>query len=281
VAENGRARATAAAPLRLKHEREEQTEYGFDEGERFDPLTFEGPPVFEGVVMPPPPIAPPPANTYPYPPNAETYARAQTLRWAQRILLDEFGEAKGACDASGEDSCASSEETCVGSGGRPSEGPRGSTNVTTPGVVHHDSRNWYERIHRVSIECTLRVQGKEIVHRRDWNSPAPESVKKMILAEPIAAFQSPALGTYHPDVRAMGHKAEDAALTACVEYVQEWVTMEHGATLDPFRDIANMQFAFEVLTKRGKKKKAKRRHEGGPDDRMNAFKAAITRVRGW
>ena len=43
--------------------------------------------------MPPPPVMPPPANTFAYPPNFELYARAHALRWAQRILLDEFGEA--------------------------------------------------------------------------------------------------------------------------------------------------------------------------------------------
>jgi hypothetical protein len=42
-----------------------------------------------------------------------------------------------------------------------------------------------------------------------------------------------------------------------------------------------MRFTFEVLTKRGKRRTATRAHAGGPNDRMNAFKAAITRVRGW
>jgi hypothetical protein len=54
-----------------------------------------------------------------------------------------------------------------------------------------------------------------------------------------------------------------------------------GFVLDPFRDVRNISFVFHLVTKKGKRKTASRRHEGAPDDRMYAFKAAITRVRGW
>ena len=62
-------------PPRPKHDAPSQKEYGFDEGEKFDDSKFAGPPEFCGLLMPPPPVLPPPANTFPYPPNAETYGK--------------------------------------------------------------------------------------------------------------------------------------------------------------------------------------------------------------
>ena len=127
------------------------------------------------------------------------------------------------------------------------------------------------------------VNGKELSHSVDWRSPVPPNVVKMFTNETYgAAFQSPALGMYHERVKHIGHKAEDAALVAAIEYVAEWATMAHdGFVLDPFRDVRNISFVFHLVTKKGKRKTASRRHEGAPDDRMYAFKAAITRVRGW
>ena len=274
-------------PPRPKHEEPEQKIYGFDEGESFDDAKFEGPPQFDGLMMPPPPLLPPPANTYPYPPNAETYARAQALRWAQRILLDEFGEAKGASD--GEDGERSDSGGDEGDNTKDIKSSSMSTaKVTTTGEkkdVYLCSPNWYERVEHIYVKFTLYINGKETVHECDWCTPNPEAVIKMLKNEPLAAFQSPALGMYHSEVRTIGHKAEDAALTAAIEYAAEWA-MNHdgthdGTVLDPFRDVGNIQFTFQLVTKKGKRKTVKRRHEGGPDDRMNAFKAAICRVRGW
>ena len=151
-----------------------------------------------------------------------------------------------------------------------------------PNGVHHDSTNWYERIEHVRFSFDVVVNGVETTHECDWASPVPEAVTHMLEHEPIAAFASPALGMYHSEVKTIGHKAEDAALTAAVEFLCEWAVVEReGAVLDPFRDIREMRFVFEVLTKRGKRRTATRTHVGGPNDRMNAFKAAITRVRGW
>ena len=153
---------------------------------------------------------------------------------------------------------------------------------TPPSGVHHDSTNWYERVEHVRVSFDVVVNGVETTHECDWASPPPPAVVHMLETEPIPAFATPALGMYHEDVRTIGHKAQDAALLAAVEYICEWAVVEkEGAVLDPFRDIREMRFTFEVLTKRGKRRTAKRAHAGGPNDRMNAFKAAITRVRGW
>ena len=102
-------------------------------------------------------------------------------------------------------------------------------------------------------------------------SPPPPAVTHMLETEPIPAFATPALGMYHEDVRTIGHKAQDAALLAAVEYICEWAVVEkEGAVLDPFRDIREMRFTFEVLTKRGKRRTATRaRGGGGPNDRMS------------
>lgn len=297
-------------PARPAFSEPEQKTYGFDEGETdFDLNTYAGPPSFDGLVMPPPPIAPPPANTFAYPPNFETYARAHALRWAQRVLLDDFGEAasggedeKSASDdesegrtahsnggeRNGTQSNGFSRHSYDGVGGRTNGNGVADVNVRanpkkkTPDGVHHDSRNWYERVERVRFAFDVVVNGAETTHECDWASPVPEAVTHMLQHEPIAAFASPALGMYHPEVKTIGHKAEDAALTAAVEFLCEWAVVEReGAVLDPFRDIREMRFVFEVLTKRGKRRTATRTHVGGPNDRMNAFKAAITRVRGW
>ena len=153
---------------------------------------------------------------------------------------------------------------------------------TPPSGVHHDSTNWYERVEHVRVSFDVVVNGVETTHECDWASPPPPAVVHMLETEPIPAFATPALGMYHEDVRTIGHKAQDAALLAAVEYICEWAVVEkEGAVLDPFRDIREMRFTFEVLTKRGKRRTATRAHAGGPNDRMNAFKAAITRVRGW
>jgi hypothetical protein len=294
-------------PARPVFAEPEQKTYGFDEGEcDFDLNTYAGPPSFEGLVMPPPPIAPPPANTFAYPPNFETYARAHALRWAQRVLLDEFGEAasggedeKSASDDEREEQTAHSHSNggerngtktngvshrSNGVGGRTNgNGVAGVASAKKPtNGVHHDSTNWYERIEHVRFSFDVVVNGVETTHECDWASPVPEAVTHMLEHEPIAAFASPALGMYHSEVKTIGHKAEDAALTAAVEFLCEWAVVEReGAVLDPFRDIREMRFVFEVLTKRGKRRTATRTHVGGPNDRMNAFKAAITRVRGW
>ena len=286
----------------------EQKTYGFDEGEcDFDLTHYAGPPLFEGLVMPPPPVMPPPANTFAYPPNFELYARAHALRWAQRILLDEFGEAarRGGDDdekTSDDDDRSPGQspeketttkvsngvEELVADAARSTPPPppqslkKKSPTGTPPSGVHHDSTNWYERVEHVRVSFDVVVNGVETTHECDWASPPPPAVTHMLETEPIPAFATPALGMYHEDVRTIGHKAQDAALLAAVEYICEWAVVEkEGAVLDPFRDIREMRFTFEVLTKRGKRRTAKRAHAGGPNDRMNAFKAAITRVRGW
>ena len=291
-----------------------QKTYGFDEGEcDFDLTRYAGPPLFEGLVMPPPPVMPPPANTFAYPPNFELYARAHALRWAQRILLDEFGEAarRGGDDdekTSDDDdrspgqspekekekkettkpSCDGYEEVVADAAHstppppKKKKNPTGTPPSAPPSGVHHDSTNWYERVEHVRVSFDVVVNGVETTHECDWASPPPPAVVHMLETEPIPAFATPALGMYHEDVRTIGHKAEDAALLAAVEYICEWAVVEkEGAVLDPFRDIREMRFTFEVLTKRGKRRTATRAHAGGPNDRMNAFKAAITRVRGW
>jgi hypothetical protein len=306
-----------------------QKTYGFDEGEcDFDLTRYAGPPLFEGLVMPPPPVMPPPANTFAYPPNFELYARAHALRWAQRILLDEFGEAarRGGDDdekTSDDDDRSPGQSpekettkpvTCddetrarlrkaragasvdvsngveekkelVADAARSTPPPppqKKSPTGTPPSGVHHDSTNWYERVEHVRVSFDVVVNGVETTHECDWASPPPPAVVHMLETEPIPAFATPALGMYHEDVRTIGHKAQDAALLAAVEYICEWAVVEkEGAVLDPFRDIREMRFTFEVLTKRGKRRTATRAHAGGPNDRMNAFKAAITRVRGW
>ena len=276
--------APIKTPKKPAFEEPEQKTYGFDEGELdFDLAKYEGPPPFEGIVMPPPPVAPPPANTFAYPPTFEAYARAHALRWAQRVLLDEFGEAasRGADD----DKTSASDEDGSPSPTRHSKrdaaGSESSPNNTVR-VATHDSINWYERVEHVRVSFDVVVNGVETTHECDWASPPPPAVVHMLETEPIPAFATPALGMYHEDVRTIGHKAEDAALLAAVEYICEWAVVEkEGAVLDPFRDIREMRFTFEVLTKRGKRRTATRAHAGGPNDRMNAFKAAITRVRGW
>ena len=112
--------------------------------------------------------------------------------------------------------------------------------------------------------------------------PAPPAVVHMLETEPIPAFATPALGMYHEDVRTIGHKAQDAAAPrGGGVHLRVGGGGEGGCRADPFRDIREMRFTFEVLTKRGKRRTATRAHAGGPNDRMNAFKAAITRVRGW
>jgi hypothetical protein len=244
------------------------------------------------------------------------------LRWGQRILLDEFGEAKGAHHSDGEASGDDESGDDVDDSSK--HGKKGGTGDTAkrdgkvnkapaeananrkskaahqpkspvPGKTNHlpksdssnevylCSPNWYERIERVEIVFVVFVNGKELSHSVDWRSPVPPNVVKMFTNETYgAAFQSPALGMYHERVKHIGHKAEDAALVAAIEYVAEWATMAHdGFVLDPFRDVRNISFVFHLVTKKGKRKTASRRHEGAPDDRMYAFKAAITRVRGW
>lgn len=267
-----------------------QREYGFDEGETdFDLEEYPGPPPFEGVVMPPPPVPPPPANTFAYPPNFEAYARAHLMRWAQRVLLDEFGEAASrGGDDEPSSSSAGDEDESPDLGARAFESSESLPTVRhakkTEGdaVATHDSTRWYERVQRVRASFDVVVNGAETTHRCDWSGPPPKEVARMLETEPIAAFASPALGMYHPEVRSIGHKAEDAALTAAVAYACEWAVVERqGAVLDPFRDIREMRFAFELVTRRGKRRVATRTHAGGPNDRMNAFNAAITRVRGW
>lgn len=261
--------------------------------------------------MPPPPVLPPPANTFAYPPNFEMYARAHALRWAQRILLDEFGEA---ARRGGDDDEKTSDDDDRSPGQSPEKekkettkpsvsddddaradaarstppppkkkkNPTGTPPSAPPSGVHHDSTNWYERVEHVRVSFDVVVNGVETTHECDWASPPPPAVVHMLETEPIPAFATPALGMYHEDVRTIGHKAEDATLLAAVEYICEWAVVEkEGAVLDPFRDIREMRFTFEVLTKRGKRRTATRAHAGGPNDRMNAFKAAITRVRGW
>ena len=321
--------APIQTPRRPTFAEPEQKTYGFDEGEcDFDLTQYAGPPLFEGLVMPPPPVLPPPANTFAYPPNFELYARAHALRWAQRILLDEFGEAarRGGDDdekTSDDDDRSPGQSpekettkpvTCddetrarlrkaragasvdvsngveekkelVADAARSTPPPppqKKSPTGTPPSGVHHDSTNWYERVEHVRVSFDVVVNGVETTHECDWASPPPPAVVHMLETEPIPAFATPALGMYHEDVRTIGHKAEDAALLAAVEYICEWAVVEkEGAVLDPFRDIREMRFTFEVLTKRGKRRTATRAHAGGPNDRMNAFKAAITRVRGW
>lgn len=323
--------APIQTPRRPTFAEPEQKTYGFDEGEcDFDLTQYAGPSLFEGLVLPPPPVMPPPANTFAYPPNFELYARAHALRWAQRILLDDFGEAarRGGDDdektsddddrspgqspeipkietkpsASDDDGgearrrrerAGASVDVSNGveelekldtarSTPPPPKQKKNPTGTPTGTGVHHDSTNWYERVEHVRVSFDVVVNGVETTHECDWASPPPPAVVHMLETEPIPAFATPALGMYHEDVRTIGHKAQDAALVAAVEYICEWAVVEkEGAVLDPFRDIREMRFAFEVLTKRGKRRTATRAHAGGPNDRMNAFKAAITRVRGW
>ena len=55
----------------------------------------------------------------------------------------------------------------------------------------------------------------------------------------------------------------------------------HNYRVDPFRDIIKTSLQFDLRTAEGREHEHKHKHEGGPDDRMMAFKTAAGRVRGW
>ena len=111
--------------------------------------------------------------------------------------------------------------------------------------------------------------------------PTPPDVADYIQREPIPTFASPALGLYHPEARGEDEKIEDAALVAAMDYVTDWAAAEHKVGLDPYRDIGRVRCVFDLVARGGGRVEHKHAHEGGPDDRMNAFRAAALRVRGW
>ena len=127
----------------------------------------------------------------------------------------------------------------------------------------------------------MEVKGKETKHDFDWEGPAPPPVVQMLQSEPVPVFASPALGMYHPGVRSMGDKIEDAALVCAMDYAIDWAQKVHNYRVDPFRDFLTIKLQFDLRTAEGQKHEHKHKHEGGPDDRMMAYKTAAGRVRGW
>ena len=74
---------------------------------------------------------------------------------------------------------------------------------------------------------------------------------------------------------------EDAALVAAMDYAMDWALKVYNYRVDPYRDIIEIKTRFDLLTAQGEKHKHKHEHTGGPDDRMQAYKKAACRVRGW
>lgn len=68
----------------------------------------------------------------------------------------------------------------------------------------------------------LEINGEEMKHDFDWEGPAPAPVVDFLQREPVPVFASPALGMYHPEVKSMGDKIEDAALVAAMDYAIDW-----------------------------------------------------------
>jgi len=149
------------------------------------------------------------------------------------------------------------------------------------GGPQHKAFDWFNSVTRVRVFFKLAINGKEVKHDFDWEGPAPPPVVEMLQREPVPVFASPALGTYHPEVRSMGDRIEDAALVAAMDYAMDWALKVHNYRVDPFRDIVKTSLRFDLRTAEGREHDHKHKHEGGPDDRMMAFKAGAGRVRGW
>jgi hypothetical protein len=63
-----------------------------------------------------------------------------------------------------------------------------------------------------------------------------------------------------------------------MDYSMDWALKVHNYRVDPYRDMAKVSVMFDLRTADGQEHEHKHKHEGGPDDRMNAFKAgAYTR----
>ena len=215
--------------------------YADDNSPGTPPPYAEPPPAFTGGRMPPPPVAPVP-NAHPFPPDARVYAHVYLLRFAHRVLASEHG---GDPDAS--------------------------------------SFGWHSSVPRVRVAFTVYVDGREVRHDVDWDGGdrLPPDVADYIRREPPPTYDSPALGLYHPEARGADEKVEDAALVAAIDYVIDWAAAEHKVGLDPYRDIGRVRCVFDLVQPGGRRVEHTHAHEGGPDDRMNAFRSAALRVRGW
>lgn len=94
----------------------------------------------------------------------------------------------------------------------------------------------------------LEINGKETEHDFDWEGPAPAPVVDFLRREPVPVFASPALGTYHPEVRSMGDKIEDAALVAALDYAIDWALRVGGRRITVgeggFIESTHMRLSF-------------------------------------
>lgn len=153
--------------------------------------------------------------------------------------------------------------------------------VNEYGGPQHKTFDWFNSITRVRVKFKVMVNGRELKHDFDWKGPAPPQVVDLLNAEPVPVHESPALGMYHPEVRRMSDKVEDAALVAAMDYAIDWALKVHNYRADPFRDIVKTTVELDLRTAEGQVHEHEHRHEGGPDDRMMAFKSAASRVRGW
>ena len=140
--------------------------------------------------------------------------------------------------------------------------------------------DFYRSITRIKVSFDIEIEGDKKEHSFDWEGPAPEAVVAFLQAEPMPVFASPALGEYWDDLDFSG-KVEDAALVAAMDYAMDWALKVYNYRVDPYRDIIEIKTRFDLLTAQGEKHKHKHEHTGGPDDRMQAYKKAACRVRGW
>jgi hypothetical protein len=140
--------------------------------------------------------------------------------------------------------------------------------------------DFYRSITRIKVSFELEVNFEKKEHSFDWEGPAPEAVVAFLHAEPMPVFASPALGEYWDDLDFSG-KVEDAALVAAMDYAMDWALKVYDYRVDPFRDILEIKTRFDLLTAQGEKHTHKHEHSGGPDDRMQEYKKAACRVRGW
>ena len=142
------------------------------------------------------------------------------------------------------------------------------------------SFGWHASVPRVRVAFTVYVDGRGETRRglgrRRRLPPDVADYDANLRRRTFAA-----LGLYHPEARGADEKVEDAALVAAMDYVMDWAAAEHKVGLDPYRDIGRVRCVFDLVQPGGRRVEHTHAHEGGPDDRMNAFRSSARRVSGW